>query len=103
MVLYNLASCKINNILMHIVSFRPIRMRRQVSTAMSDLVLALSAVWGFRMLHDARGSEHQFGKWWFMLETLAASLGVVRFGACKECHYSIFVSYYYSFVVCKGN
>lgn len=62
-------------------------MNRRISTALSDLVLALSALWGFRMLSDNRTADFQFGKWWFMLMTIAASLGVARFGACKNVSY----------------
>lgn len=52
----------------------------QVSTAFSDLVLAFSAIYGFKELSESHLAEFQFGKWWFMLECLAAILGVFRFG-----------------------
>ncbi|XP_071523682.1 uncharacterized protein [Panulirus ornatus] len=72
-------------------------MKRQLSTAMSDLVLALSAIWGFRMLHDNPSAEHQYGKWWFMLMTLAATLGVVRFGALFPRYQSSVLRYHTNF------
>lgn len=69
-------------------------MQRQSSTAISDLVLALSALWGFRAVAQAEGGtggdvDHRFAKWWFMLVTLAASLGVIRFGARES---ALFIS-----------
>ncbi|XP_066983068.1 uncharacterized protein [Macrobrachium rosenbergii] len=72
-------------------------MSKQVSTALSDLVLALSAVWGFRMLHETRRHDYQFGKWWFMLETLAASLGVVKFGGLLPNYHASVVRYHKNF------
>lgn len=54
--------------------------QRQISTAFSDLVLAISAIYGFKELSESPIAEFQFGKWWFMLECLAATLGVFRFG-----------------------
>ncbi|KAK8750640.1 hypothetical protein OTU49_014935 [Cherax quadricarinatus] len=72
-------------------------MKRQFSTAVSDFVLALSALWGFRMLHEDPHSEHQFGKWWFMLVTMASVLGVVRFGALLPSYRATVVRYHTNF------
>ncbi|XP_045625921.1 uncharacterized protein [Procambarus clarkii] len=72
-------------------------MKRQLSTALSDFVLALSAVWGFRMLHEDSHSEHQFGKWWFMLVTMAATLGVVRFAALLPSYRASVLRYHTNF------
>ncbi|XP_047481526.1 uncharacterized protein LOC125033967 [Penaeus chinensis] len=72
-------------------------MNRRISTALSDLVLALSAVWGFRMLSENRTADFQFGKWWFMLMTIAASLGVARFGALLPSYEAGIVKYHIVF------
>ncbi|XP_045105290.1 uncharacterized protein LOC123500712 [Portunus trituberculatus] len=72
-------------------------MGRQVSTAVSDLALAASAVWGFRALSLLVGIDRRFGKWWFMLQTLAATLGTVRFGQLMPSYQSSVERYHKNF------
>ncbi|XP_042874697.1 uncharacterized protein LOC122254906 [Penaeus japonicus] len=72
-------------------------MDRRISTALSDLVLALSALWGFRMLSENQTADFQFGKWWFMLMIIAASLGVARFGALLPNYETGIVKYHMIF------
>lgn len=72
-------------------------MGRQVTTALSDLALAASAVWGFRALSVLPGVDLRFGKWWFMLQTLAAVLGTVRFGGLVPSYQSAVERYHRNF------
>ena len=68
-------------------------MSRKISTATSDLVLAVSAIVGSKYLTEniekLKNSDEalesiQFVKWWLMLQAIAASAGVVNFARCKD-------------------
>lgn len=53
------------------------------STALSDLVLAASALWSISQLNTRTKIDYQFCKWWFFLQAIAAFLGVIKFGRCN--------------------
>ncbi|KAB7507792.1 hypothetical protein Anas_01172 [Armadillidium nasatum] len=55
-------------------------MESQVSTAFSDLILVVSALWSYKKLSSVTEIDYQFSNWWFMLQMISASLGVLKFG-----------------------
>ena len=63
-------------------------MERKISTAISDLILATTAIISLRQINEKvvnldDDSSLKYAKWWFMLQAIAASFGVVKFGVCK--------------------
>ncbi|RXG53187.1 hypothetical protein Avbf_09216 [Armadillidium vulgare] len=47
-------------------------MESQVSTAFSDLILVVSALWSYKKLSSVTEIDYQFSNWWFMLQMISA-------------------------------